>query len=115
MEPVSAILMTVAGILGGGVGVKIVEHLFMRGKVKEDIASELRKELREDLINYRKAATEAEDREDKLRAQYYQLLEENAALKAANALVQYKTEKVARVVKEHVPEADLKDVLDLPE
>jgi ribosomal protein L29 len=112
----SAAALALYGVIFGGVGAKFLELWFGKGKVKEDIAAALRKELRDDIIRYRAVAAEAEKEADELREKYYELQEELATARAAQALNTHKVNEVAKVVDKAHPEANLKNkVLELPD
>ncbi len=73
-----------AGTIFGGVGLKILEHFLNRGKTKNDIATQLRNELREDIRELQKRVDELEAENEKWRARAFKA-EEEVALR--NALI----------------------------
>ncbi|TKT03452.1 hypothetical protein [Streptomyces lasalocidi] len=73
-----------AGTLLGGTGIKILEYLLGRGKVKADIASELRNELRQDIKDLQARVDELEAENEKWRARAFKAEEEVAV---RNALI----------------------------
>lgn len=76
--------LALIGTVFGGGGLKVIEYLLNRGKVKEDIATQLRNELREDLRELQKRVDELEAENDKWRARAFKAEEEVAV---RNALI----------------------------
>lgn len=108
-------VLALLGALFGGAGLKFVEKLMSRGQEKEDMAEQIRKELREDLSAVRAELKEEQKSRDELQERYWLLMEENAALKAQVSLASYKTRRVVEEVNNTHPEIHLDDVLELPE
>lgn len=73
-----------AGTLFGGVGLKVLEHFLNRNKTKNDIATQLRNELREDIRELQKRVDELEAENEKWRARAFKAEEEVAV---RNALI----------------------------
>lgn len=62
-------------VLSGGVGIKLVE-IFALPKVKqEDIATQIREELRKDIVEYREEVTKLRDEVDEWKMKYFTLIE----------------------------------------
>lgn len=81
-------LVGLAGVLFGGVGLKVVEAWLNRSKDKDNSQLEMRKELRSEIAtklaeidNLRKQLQEIEDELDQWREKYYTLREEFLELK----------------------------------
>lgn len=101
----TAIIALIGTVLGGA-GLKIIEHVLNRGKVKEDVATNLREELRADL----KAAKEEIRLEaaaaDKWQTAYWEL-------KAELSIVNHKTNKAIEAIEKNHESLDL-DNLEYP-
>jgi len=67
-------MVALFGAIFGGAGLKIIEQILSRNKVKLDAASEFRKELREDIQALREELRRVEAELDSWREKYYQLL-----------------------------------------
>lgn len=93
-EPVLALLAA----LFGGAGLKIIETLLSRSARKEDLAKELREELRQESQSLKDQVREAQDSIDKWRSMYYALLASFNELMAA-ALNKGMQEEVRRIRK----------------
>ncbi|MFE9497258.1 hypothetical protein [Streptomyces collinus] len=72
------------GTIFGGGGLKVIEWFLNKGKVKEDIATQLRNELRQELKELRERVDELEAENDKWRARAFKAEEEVAV---RNALI----------------------------
>lgn len=72
------------GALFGGTGLKVLEWFLNRGKAKEDVATQLRNELRQELKELRERVDELEAENDKWRARAFKAEEEVAV---RNALI----------------------------
>ena len=73
-----------AGALFGGTGLKVLEHFLNRNKTRNDIATQLRNELREDIRELQKRVDELEAENEKWRARAFKAEEEVAV---RNALI----------------------------
>lgn len=62
------------GALSGTGIVKIIEHVLSRGKIKDDTATQFRKELREEVSGLRTELTRVESDLDIWKQKYYDLL-----------------------------------------
>jgi hypothetical protein len=71
--------LTLAGTVFGGAGLKIIEQILGKGKRREDIATSLRKELREELQELRTDNDKLEASVDEWRTKYYRLVARMAA------------------------------------
>ncbi|WP_328691383.1 hypothetical protein OHA74_20705 [Streptomyces phaeochromogenes] len=67
-----------AGTLFGGVGLKVAEFFFNRGKAKTDIQTELRNELRQDIKDLQERVDELEADIKEWRARAFKAEEEVA-------------------------------------
>lgn len=75
--PVIALIGTVLG----GVGLKVVEHLLGRRKLRDDTATQLRGELRTEVESLRNEIQKVELEVDQWREKYYTLLEQFLVMK----------------------------------
>lgn len=75
-EPVFALIAAVFG----GAGLKVIESLFKRAGERADIASQIRSELRQEVLDLRETVHDIDERLESWRRQYY------AALVAFNEL-----------------------------
>lgn len=69
-EPLIALLAAVFG----GAGLKIIESLFKRAGERADIASQLRSELRQEVLDLREVVHKIDERLESWRRQYYAVL-----------------------------------------
>jgi len=76
--------LALAGALFGGGGLKVIEHFLGRNKVKADIATQLRDELRKDIKDLQNRVDELEAENEKWRARAFKAEEEVAV---RNALI----------------------------
>lgn len=76
MPDINQAWLALLGALLGGSGLKIVEYWLNRSKVKEDAASQMRTELRNDIKGLREELRAVEDELDKWRGKYYELMDE---------------------------------------
>lgn len=74
--------LALAGALLGGSGLKFIEHLLNRGKTKDDSATVMRAELREDLKVTREELDRVENEVDEWRGKYYLVVEAYQNLRA---------------------------------
>lgn len=58
----------------GGAGLKLIETLLNKGKIKQDVAQQIRTELREEITGLRTELKHVEEELDKWKAKYYELL-----------------------------------------
>lgn len=68
-----AVIAAIAAVFGGA-GLKLVESLVNKSKVKVDVATQIRDELRVEIGSLRKELKSAETRLDKTRDMYYAVL-----------------------------------------
>ena len=73
-------VLSLIGALCGGVGLKITEHFFTRGKSRFDDASRIRDELRIEITNQRTEIIKLEEERDKARAELEDLRDEVRSL-----------------------------------
>lgn len=86
-----AYIALAAAVFGGG-GLKVIEYWLTKSKVKDDSASEFRKELREEVKGLREELRQVESDLDKWRGKYYELMDQfimvkgelDASLRAMN-------------------------------
>lgn len=71
----SAVIVAILSALFGGAGLKIIEKMMNRSAEREDIASDLRNELRTDLTVMRTELANLESALDHLRNRYYVLVD----------------------------------------
>lgn len=76
MPEISQAWLALLGALLGGSGLKFVEHWLSRSKIKEDAATQMRTELREEIKGLREELRTVEDELDKWRGKYYELMDE---------------------------------------
>jgi hypothetical protein len=74
-------IIALIGTVLGGVGLKIVEHLLGRRKLRDDTASQLRGELRIEIESLRQEIHKVESDVEQWREKYYLLLEQFLAMK----------------------------------
>lgn len=98
-------LIALIGTLCGGAGLKIVEHLLGRGSKKEDLASSLRSELRQDLANLKADLREESKAADEWQQKYWEL-------KASTLIANSKADRLIEVVDEKHPDKHLKKDLE---
>lgn len=100
MDPATYVAIIAA--LFGGAGVKLLEKWLSRNTVKEDTATKLRSELREELIRLRSELDKTEEELDSTRKKYYDMLEafSKVKLQLEEALHKIKmgTEQAGRVI-----------------
>lgn len=70
-------VFALAGTLFGGAGLEITRRWLTRSKDKDDTATELRKELREELANLKDELNKAENELDTWKERYWKLKEES--------------------------------------
>lgn len=75
MPEISQAWLALIGALLGGSGLKFIEHFLNKGKAKEDSATAMRTELREDLKATREELDKAEQEADEWRGKYYLVVE----------------------------------------
>lgn len=84
LSSIPAPWLALIGAAFGGTGLKFLEWFLNRGKAKEDIATQLRNELRTELKELRERVDELEAENDKWRARAFKAEEEVAV---RNALI----------------------------
>jgi seryl-tRNA synthetase len=85
--------------LFGGVGLKIIESLLNRSNAKNDLQTQMRSELRTDVISLKDELDEIENRLDEWKKKYYRLFFAFNEL-AVVALAAGLEEEVARIREE---------------
>ena len=88
----------------GAVLVKVIDALLGKGKVKADLAAQIRDELRKDMLTLRTNFENCEEETDKWQDKYWLTVEENAQLKAAQALINAKVAAMGNIMKDEHPE-----------
>lgn len=68
-------IFALLGAASGGVGLKILDSFLGRGRVKSDEASEIRKELRQEINGLRAEHLRIEAELDEWKQKYYDLLD----------------------------------------
>ncbi|QQV92525.1 hypothetical protein SEA_FORREST_185 [Streptomyces phage Forrest] len=76
MPEINQAWLALLGALLGGSGLKFIEHWLNRSKVKEDAATQMRTELRDEIKVLREELRTVEDELDKWRGKYYELMDE---------------------------------------
>ncbi len=76
MPEINSAWLALIGALLGGSGLKVVEYWLTRSRAKEDSATAMRNELREEVRGLREELRLAEDELDKWRGKYYELMEQ---------------------------------------
>lgn len=76
MPEISQAWLALLGALLGGSGLKFIEHWLSRSKIKEDAATQIRTELRDEIKGLREELRMVEDELDKWRGKYYELMDE---------------------------------------
>src|SRR5690349_14163782 len=94
------VLVALIGALIGGLGLKMVEAWLGRGKQKSDLATQIRDELRKDMLTLRTHFDNCEVEKDKWQDKYWLTVEENAQLKAAQAMINWKMGKLECLVED---------------
>lgn len=75
-------VITLAGTVFAGAGLRVVEKWLQKAKDKDDTATNLRNELRAELTELKKELTAAEKSIDEWRAKYYDVIEKYIVAKA---------------------------------
>lgn len=76
MPDINQAWLALLGALLGGSGLKIIEYLLNRSKVRDDAALQMRTELRDEIKGLREELRKVEDELDKWRGKYYELMDE---------------------------------------
>src|ERR1044072_4262498 len=76
MPDISQAWLALIGAVLGGSGLKIIEYWLNRSKVREDAATQMRTELRDEIKSLREELRTVEDELDKWRGKYYELMDE---------------------------------------
>lgn len=71
----SQIISAIIGIIGGGVGVKIIDAIFLPKVKQEDIATIIREELRADIQGYKEEVEKLREDLDYWKTRYFELIE----------------------------------------
>ena len=71
-------IVALLAALGGGAIVKLIEVFFIPKSTREDFASKLRTELRDDIKTLREQLRQAEADVDIWKAKYYDLIEKDS-------------------------------------
>jgi predicted nuclease with TOPRIM domain len=75
MPEIATAWIALIGTVLGGVGLKIVEHWLGRSKIRDDTATQLRNELRAEILTLRQELNNVEADLDKWRGKYYELMD----------------------------------------
>ena len=78
----SEALIALIGTIFGGVGLKFLESFINRSKAKDDTATQIRKELRDEIRDMRAELNRLESDVDEWKGKYYTLLEQFIKVKA---------------------------------
>lgn len=76
MPEISQAWLALLGALLGGSGLKVIEYWLNRSRVRDDSATQMRTELREEIKGLREELRTVEDELDKWRGKYYELMDE---------------------------------------
>lgn len=76
MDWANPAVLALIGTIFGGAGLKIIESFLSKGKVKSDIATEIRNELRGEVQTLREELRRVEEDLDTWKAKYYELLDQ---------------------------------------
>lgn len=98
-------VIALIGTLFGGVALKIIEHILSRGKRQEDLATSMRKELREELAAVKQELREESKESEEWKSKYWEL-------KAELLIVNHKTNRAVEVVNDQHPESGLGESLE---
>lgn len=98
------VLVALIGAVIGGIGLKLLEAWLGRGKEKSDLATQIRDELRKDMLTLRTHFDNCEIEKDKWQDKYWLTVEENAQLKAAQAMINWKMGKLENLVEDVHPD-----------
>lgn len=74
-------IFALVGTVFGGAGLEITRRWLSRNKERDDTATELRKELRDELANLKKELDEVEEQLDAWKQKYYDLLQQFISVK----------------------------------
>lgn len=74
-------VLALLGTIFGGAGLKIIESFLNRNKIKVDVATQIREELRTEVTTLRTELKHVEDELDEWKGKYYSLLDEFAKFK----------------------------------
>jgi chromosome segregation ATPase len=74
-------IFALIGTIFGGAGLEIVRRWLNRSKIRDDTATELRKELREELAGLKKELDDVEAELDAWKNRYYDLLQQFVSVK----------------------------------
>lgn len=91
------------GVVFGGAGLKIIEHLLNRGSKKEDLASDLRAELRQDIASLRTELKLESAEADKWKQMFYEV-------KYSAQMANYKTDKLVQETGSEELKNDLREL-----
>lgn len=69
------ILSAIVGIIGGGIGVKMIDAFFLPKAKQQDIATLIREELRGDIQGYRDEVEKLRQDLDYWKTRYFELIE----------------------------------------
>lgn len=112
-DPIVLVALITAVV--GAILVKLVDAYLGRGKAKADLAAQIRDELRKDVLTTRTNLDNCEEETDKWQDKYWLSVEENAQLKAAQALIHAKMTWVEKVLDdEHPNHPALEKIKELP-
>lgn len=76
MPEISQAWLALLGALLGGSGLKVIEYWLNRSRIRDDSATQMRTELREEIKGLREELRTVEDELDKWRGKYYELMDE---------------------------------------
>lgn len=99
-------VIAVIGTVCGGVGLKFVEHVLGRSKVRMDEAAKIREELRDQIDDLKVKVNELEVARDKWREDYYALRDKYVELQTQLTIAQEKIKELLNRLGQAVEEVD---------
>lgn len=98
-------IIILVGTITGGVGLPVVNHFLNKRRVSVSDATQIRKELRDEVLSQREEISRLEIQVDAWREKYYELRDEFSRIKAEleSALIQIKRE--ARIASEKLEQS----------
>lgn len=93
-------LIALLGTFFGGAGMKVIEHFLNKKGKAEDLATQMRKELRDDLATLRTELKEEARESDEWKGKYWEL-------KTELLINNHKTNKAIEVIDEEHPDKNL--------
>lgn len=91
-------MLALVAALFGGVGLKVIESILSRTQSKNDLQTQMRSELRSDVVTLKQELDDIEESLDKWKKRYYRLFIafNELALVAVSAGLEEEVEKIKR-------------------